>query len=100
MDELLEGVIHSQRGELEKRKAEFVDLQVGGKQLWRQGSAGGGQRARGALLLEIFGCKLVCTRPAQSFLVFARDFRAHQSQAGSADCHTRSFVRSSSVSTL
>lgn len=28
MDELLEGVIHSQRGELEKRKAEFVDLQV------------------------------------------------------------------------
>lgn len=28
MDELLEGVIHSQRGELEKRKAEFVDLQA------------------------------------------------------------------------
>lgn len=31
MDELLEGVIHSQRGELEKRKAEFVDLQVEGE---------------------------------------------------------------------
>ncbi len=30
MDELLEGVIHSQKGELEKRKAEFVDLQVPG----------------------------------------------------------------------
>lgn len=29
MDELLEGVIHSQKGELEMRKAEFVDLQVG-----------------------------------------------------------------------
>lgn len=28
MDELLEGVIHSQKGELEMRKAEFVDLQV------------------------------------------------------------------------
>lgn len=28
MDELLEGVIHSQKGELEKRKAEYVDLQV------------------------------------------------------------------------
>lgn len=28
MDELLEGVIHSQKGELEKRKAEYVDLQA------------------------------------------------------------------------
>lgn len=28
MDELLEGVIHSQKGELEMRKAEFGDLQV------------------------------------------------------------------------
>lgn len=28
MDELLERVIHSQRGELEKRKEEYVDLQV------------------------------------------------------------------------
>ncbi|CAM9689623.1 unnamed protein product, partial [Scytosiphon promiscuus] len=28
MDELLEGVIHSQKGELEKRKEEFVDLQA------------------------------------------------------------------------
>ncbi|CAN0272545.1 unnamed protein product [Pylaiella littoralis] len=27
MDELLEGVIHSQKGELEKRKAEYIDLQ-------------------------------------------------------------------------
>lgn len=32
MDELLEGVIHGQKGELERRKAEFVDLQV-----WRGG---------------------------------------------------------------
>lgn len=28
MDVLLEGVIHSQRGELDRRKAEFVDLQA------------------------------------------------------------------------
>lgn len=28
MDELLEGVIHGQKGELERRKAEFVDLQA------------------------------------------------------------------------
>lgn len=28
MDELLDGVIHSQKGELERRKAEFVDLQA------------------------------------------------------------------------
>lgn len=28
MDELLEGVIHGQKGELEKHKEEFVNLQV------------------------------------------------------------------------
>lgn len=38
MDELLEGVIHSQKGELEKRKAEFVDLQV--SKAWMHVEAG------------------------------------------------------------
>lgn len=36
MDELLEGVIHSQRGELEKRKEEFVNLQARGRERERQ----------------------------------------------------------------
>lgn len=39
MDELLDGVIHSQKGELEKRKAEFVDLQA--CRIWRESTAGG-----------------------------------------------------------
>lgn len=44
MDELLEGVIHSQKGELEKRKAEFVDLQVPGGE--ERGGKGGGDGNR------------------------------------------------------
>lgn len=53
MDELLEGVIHSQKGELERQKAEFVDLQAR-PEMGEGGGGGEGMEGEGKIFFFFF----------------------------------------------